>query len=180
MAEAAKTVEGEAPKKKGKLPIILAGVLLLAGIGGGGAWFLGAFGNGGEAVAKADDSHGAPVEEHGQDNDDGHGTRLAAAGPAFVDLPDIIVNLQGTGKRTRFMKLRVSLEVEGDRDKPVVEGLIPRIMDSFQLYLRSLAPRDVEGATGLQKLKEEMLARINYGIEPVKVADVLVKEMLVQ
>ncbi|MCB1885400.1 MAG: flagellar basal body-associated FliL family protein [Geminicoccaceae bacterium] len=193
MAAAAKTAaaEGEAPKKKGKLPIIVAGVLLLAG-GGGGAWFMGLFGGGGAAEAAAahggaeDGGHGGEAARpeaggHGEaQGGDGHGGPPAAQGPAFVSLPDIVVNLQGTGKRTHFMKLRVSLEVGGAGDEAAIQGLMPRVMDSFQLYLRSLTPRDVEGAPGLQRLKEEMLARINHAIEPVRVADVLVKEMLVQ
>jgi flagellar basal body-associated protein FliL len=32
----------------------------------------------------------------------------------FVDLPDVLVNLHSLGQRTRFLKLRVALEVENE------------------------------------------------------------------
>jgi len=61
-----------------------------------------------------------------------------------------------------------------------VRALTPRVMDSIQLYLRSLSVDDVRGAVGMEKLKEEMLARIDRAIRPHRVEDVLFKEMLVQ
>ncbi len=176
MAEAVQaTNEGAAPKKKGRL-VLIAAVLLVALAGGGGAaFFLGAFG-GGEAEAAADEGHDGAAEEGAH----GDAAQGEDAGPAFVNLPDILVNLESTGKRMRFLKLRVALEVEGQKNADAITPMVPRVMDSFQLYLRSLAPEDIEGARGAQRLKEEMLARINLAIEPKRVGDVLIKEMLVQ
>ena len=57
---------------------------------------------------------------------------------------------------------------------------MPRMMDSFQLYLRALTLEEVQGAAGLQRLKEELIARVNLAVEPTQVSDVLLKEMLVQ
>ena len=53
-------------------------------------------------------------------------------------------------------------------------------MDSFQLYLRALTPEDLNGASGLYRLKEELLARVNAAIGRAEVRDLLFKEMLVQ
>ena len=57
---------------------------------------------------------------------------------------------------------------------------MPRVLDGFQLYLRALTLDDVQGATGMQRLKEELTARVNLAVAPVTVTDVLLKEMLVQ
>ena len=57
---------------------------------------------------------------------------------------------------------------------------MPRVMDSFQLYLRALTVEEVRGAAGMQRLKEELIARVNLAIEPTQVSAVLLKEMLVQ
>jgi flagellar FliL protein len=57
---------------------------------------------------------------------------------------------------------------------------MPRVMDSFQLYLRALTVDELNGPSGMQRLKEELTARVNLAIEPIRVDDVLMKEMLVQ
>lgn len=187
MAEAT-TSEGEdAPEpKSGKMKLVIfavLGLVLLAGGGGGAAWFLGFFG-GKEPAAEAAAHDGGQGDGHGGDHGGAHEAAdpHGAAAPAvvFVDMPDVLVNLQSGGKRVRFLKLRAALEVGSEEIAARVEGLMPRIMDSFQLYLRALTVEEVSGAGGLQRLKEELASRVNYAIEPTRVDDVLVKEMLVQ
>jgi flagellar FliL protein len=171
-----------APPGKGKKKLLLLGgiglVLLLAG-GGAGAHFLALFGGAEAAVVQGDahaeatgETHGAPRAEHG------------AAGPgegvAFVDMPDIIVNLQSPAPRLRYLKLRLLLEVADPAAAEAVGLLMPRVLDSFQLYLRALTLDDVQGAAGMQRLKEELTARVNLAVEPTSVSAVLLKEMLVQ
>jgi flagellar FliL protein len=95
-------------------------------------------------------------------------------------MPDLIVNLQSGAPRLRYLKLRLSLEVADPAAAEAVGRLMPRILDSFQLYLRALTLDDVQGAEGLQSLKEELTARVNLAVEPTPVRTVLLKEMLVQ
>ena len=49
---------------------------------------------------------------------------------AFVDMPDLIVNLQSSSPRLRHFKLRLSLEVAGESEAEAVKQLMPRVMDS--------------------------------------------------
>jgi flagellar protein FliL len=58
--------------------------------------------------------------------------------------------------------------------------VMPRIVDSFQVYLRELRVEDLQGAAGVHLLREELLTRVNASVKPVKVNDVLFREMLVQ
>ena len=58
--------------------------------------------------------------------------------------------------------------------------MMPRIVDNFQIYLRELRIEDLRGSDGIYRLREELLARVNAAVAPVKVTDVLFKEMLVQ
>ena len=54
-------------------------------------------------------------------------------------------------------------------------------MDSFQLYLRALTLDEVQGAAGMQRLKEELTARVNLAVAADAASSaVLLKEMLVQ
>lgn len=98
----------------------------------------------------------------------------------FMDLPEMLVNLQTSGRKQAFLKIRVALELEAVTDQPRVEQVMPRIVDNFQVYLRELRMEDLQGAAGMHLLREELLARVNAAVKPVKVSDVLFKEMLVQ
>jgi flagellar FliL protein len=98
----------------------------------------------------------------------------------FFDLPEMLVNLNTGSKQTNYLKIRVSLEVKEPQMLEQLEILQPRIVDSFQVYLRELRLEDLNGSAGLYRLKEELLVRVNTAVKPLKVNDVLFKEMLVQ
>lgn len=102
-------------------------------------------------------------------------------GPAvFMDLPEMLVNLQSQGRKQAFLKIRVAIELESPTDQPRIEQVMPRIVDSFQVYLRELRVDDLQGAAGMHLLREELLTRVQASAKPVKVNDVLFREMLVQ
>lgn len=190
MADTADLAGGPEPtaKKGGRTKLLLmaaAIVLLLLAAGGGAAWWFGIFGAaqaghqdevGTGSAAAEDHAQGEPSAEAGNSEE----PATHATGVAFVDLPDVVVNLHASSSRMRFLKLRISLEVASDHEAEQLRVLTPRVMDSFQLYLRALTADDVQGAAGMQRLKEEMLARVLRAVEPLQIADVLIKEMLVQ
>ena len=178
---------GDSPPAKGgkkKLLLLVAvGGLLLLG-GAAGAYFLGFFGQAAAASTAKDEAAAKPAAGHGESASGEHPAAGEGAAPAdqplFVDLPDVVVNLQAEGHRLHFLKLKLVLEVA---DKPAadrIDQLKPRVLDSFQSYLRALSVDEVSGARGLQTIKEEMTARLNLALAPAQVHDVLVKEMLVQ
>ncbi|CAA7623157.1 flagellar basal body-associated FliL family protein [Magnetospirillum sp. SS-4] len=161
----------ESPKKKlpiKKILIIVLPILLLAG-GGAGVYFSGILDKFlGDKVEEAPKEAAAPPPPK------------AVQAAAFMDLPEMLVNLQTTGRKQAFLKLRVALELEAITDQPRVEQMLPRIVDNFQVYLRELRIEDLQGASGMHLLREELLTRVNAAVKPVKVSDVLFKEMLVQ
>jgi flagellar FliL protein len=107
---------------------------------------------------------------------------VAEAKPAvFVDLPEVLVNLSNTtGDRTQYLKVKVVLEVPNQELMQQITPVMPRIMDTFQTYLRELRPTDLDGSAGLYRLKEELTRRVNTAIAPNKVNAVLFKEIIVQ
>ncbi|MGD9507300.1 MAG: flagellar basal body-associated FliL family protein [Geminicoccaceae bacterium] len=167
----------EAPGRRGKGKLLLLGglgLVLLLGGGGAAARFTGLLA-GGDAATPPDV---ARAEGHG-----GEEAQDDVGGPpavVFVDMPDLLVNLRSESPKLRYLKLRLSLEVQGEPTAEGVRRLMPRIMDSFQLYLRALSLEDVQGAAGMQRLKEELGARVNLAVAPARVGSVLLKEMLVQ
>jgi len=100
--------------------------------------------------------------------------------PIFYDLPEMLVNLTSQDSRSRYLKLKISLEMTDEEVKPLLEPLLPRLLDTFQVYLRELRTDDLEGSAGVYRLKEELARRINISIRPRKITRVLFREMLVQ
>ena len=98
----------------------------------------------------------------------------------FYDLPEMLVNLNSTGRRPNFLKMQVSLELTNELDVARVREVSPRIIDNFQVYLRELRVEDLKGSAGIYRLREELLARVNAAVRPTKVKDVLFRDMLVQ
>jgi len=147
-----------APKRKlsvKMMAMIGGGVVLLAGVGFGGYLMMG---------------HKSSAEP------------VAEAKPAvFIDMPEVLVNLNNAGSdRTQYLKVKVVLELPDAKLSEEIKPVMPRIMDTFQTYLRELRPTDLDGSAGLYRLKEELTRRVNIAIAPNKVNAVLFKEIVVQ
>jgi len=95
-------------------------------------------------------------------------------------MPEMLVNLTSTGKKPAYLKLRLNLELADSESAEKVEAMMPRIVDSFQIYLRALRIEDLQGSAGLFRLRQELLSRATTAVAHVEIRDVLFKEMLVQ
>jgi flagellar FliL protein len=162
--EAAADAEGDGQaKKRFALPsmkvLIIAGAgLLVLGGGGGAAYFKFIKG---PAQAKSEAEKPKPL--------------------AFVDLPEVLVNLSSTGtERTHYLKAKIVLELADQNMIAQIQPVMPRVMDSFQTYLRELRASDLDGSAGLYRMKEELTRRVNVAIAPGKINAVLFKEIIVQ
>jgi flagellar protein FliL len=154
--------ESAQPKKKLplKLIIIAAAALVVVAGGGAGTYF---FLTG--AKDKTEGKAAAPVVRP----------------VAFLELPDVLVNLSNPGSdRPQYLKMKIVLEVADPGLIQQIQPVMPRVMDAFQTYLRELRPTDLEGSAGLYRLKEELTRRVNAAVEPARINAVLFKELLVQ
>jgi flagellar FliL protein len=100
--------------------------------------------------------------------------------PVFVDLPDMIANLAGSGTKPSYIKLQVRLEIARQEDSDKVKQAMPRLQDMFQTYLREMRPEELRGSAGVYRLREELLGRANVALAPVRVNDVLFTQLLIQ
>jgi flagellar FliL protein len=154
--DGAEATEVAQPKSKLKLILIIVGAVAVVG-GGGGAYF-------------------AFFRHH-----DAKPEVVVVKPPAFVDLPEVLVNLSSpSGERTQYLKVKIVLELPDSTMQPQVQSTMPRVMDAFQTYLRELRASDLEGSAGLYRLKEELTRRVNVAIAPSRINAVLFKEIVVQ
>ncbi|MEC9100534.1 MAG: flagellar basal body-associated FliL family protein [Pseudomonadota bacterium] len=163
----ADTSDDTGGKRKKLILFIVIPVLLLIGGGVGVAVMLGLFSS--EPPANPDEEQ-VQVEE----------VVAPSAQTTFFEIPDLIVNLNTSGRKSVFLKIKISLEIADPSDIDTINQLLPRIVDNFQVYLRELRVQDLQGSAGMYRLHEELLRRVNIAVRPAKVKDVLFKEMLVQ
>ncbi len=100
--------------------------------------------------------------------------------PVYVDLPEMVANLDSDPRRPRYIKLRARIETARQADAAAVTAAIPRLEDLFQTYLRDMRPDELRGSAGTYRLREELIARANVATAPAKVRDVLFVQLLVQ
>lgn len=159
---------GKNKKKKGKtLTLLMIAIMILLGGGGAGAYIMGLIPPG--AHAGATEVAGEPAPPQPPDPSE----------IIFVNLPEVLVNLNVTGKRLRFLKFGAALEVAGEEQAELVEQFVPRIADNIYMYLRAVEPEELAGPDGVFRVKRDLLSRINQ-VSPARVRDVLIKDMLVQ
>jgi len=164
--EIASRPKGGMNGKKLVLFIVLPLLLIVGGLAG--AYFAGLL----DPLLGGAEEDTAAVEEN---------VGEAIVGPTiFYDLPEMLVNLNTTARKSNYLKISISLELNAEEDIAVLEAVLPRVIDNFQVYLRELRIEDLQGSAGLQRLREELLLRVNTAARGANVKDVLFKEMLVQ
>ena len=150
------------PKGGRKRLILMAAPVLLAGIVAG-LWFSGIL------PRMLGLKHDAPKVEAAAPNP-----------PVFLELPEMVANLNSNPHRPSYAKVIARLELASPEDVERVKAALPRLQDLFQTYLREMHPEELSGAAGTYRLREELIARASVAAAPAKVKDVLFTELLIQ
>ena len=158
-------------KKASKLPLIIGLVLALAG--GGGGFFAVSSGMLGGASSEPP----AKTESHSDNAVPSVEVDTAALSDiSFVEVPPLVVSL-GPGTQADHLRFRASLEVNKGYESEV-EGLLPRIQDVLNSYLRALEPAKLEEPGALVRLRSQMLRRVSMVAGEGRVRDLLVLEFV--
>ena len=155
------TPQAKKPAGRRRLFIIAATAALVLAAAAAGLWFSGIL-----STRHTDSSrnHSADIAEK----------------PTLIDIPDVVTNLDNGTHRAVFVKVKAKIEIAHVRDQAVVNANMPRILDAFQTYIRSLRPEELHGGEGTYRLKEALINRISIIASPVSVTDILFMEILVQ
>jgi flagellar FliL protein len=130
-----------APKKKGKLFIILGLVLVLLGGGGGAAWYFMGHGKGGHEEEK-------PAKE---------------VPPVFLPVDQFTVNLNPEGGE-QFLQAAFTFKVT---DQEVVESIklrLPDVRNRILLLLSAKKAAELTTVDGKQRLTDEIMVAANEAI----------------
>lgn len=160
MAEKNPNPEMEAPangKKKGKLPMILAAAFVIMGGGGFFGW----------SQLKG----GSPKAPEKQP---------PPAPPPVVSMKPFVVNLNDPGEIPRYLKVEFDLELKPGSDTKELDTRMSELRDAIIILLGSKRSDELGSIEGKDRLKEEILARINSRLGSGSATRVFFKEFIVQ
>ncbi len=162
--EASSDATEEPAKNSGKRRLILVAIPTVLLLAGGGLWFSGMLPRvlGKEKPAATE----AQAEKAGT--------------PTYVDVPEMVANLNTGTKKASYVKMTVRIEVSGPSDADKVRIAMPRVQDVIQTYLREMRPDEFRGSAGVYRLREELLVRANAAVSPARISDILFTQMLIQ
>jgi|GEM_PF-848160 len=159
-AKKKKKQQAEGVKKK--LPIkLMAFALVPLLLGGGGfvAWK--------KLIKKP------PAEEQEQEVEEEEKVPLS-----YLPLEPFVVNLKGSGRR--FLKVSITLALEGAKGAELAQKEVPPIRNAILLLLTNKRFEEVTTLEGKRKLQEEILAKVNDIIEGTQVREVYFTKFIAQ
>ncbi|MEN8257741.1 MAG: flagellar basal body-associated FliL family protein [Thermodesulfobacteriota bacterium] len=153
-------VTPEEPKKKSKtmLLVILGALLLLAG---GGGFFVYT-----TLMSAGDKDVEKPKEE------------VEMVGE-MVTFGEFVVNLSDP-KGKRYLKCKISVEVEGAEAVERVQKIEPKLRDIVIMLLTSLAFEEVMTPEGKIRIRDELLERFNQAVRPDRIKNLYFSDFVVQ
>ncbi|MDO5621668.1 MAG: flagellar basal body-associated FliL family protein [Paracoccus sp. (in: a-proteobacteria)] len=104
-------------------------------------------------------------------------TTQAQPQPEFVAVPDIAISLPGDP--IRYLLLKASLQVPKGRAAEVQKKM-PRLSDSFNLFLSNIDPAAFQRRGILEIVRAELLTRGRFVLGAENLEDVLVTEFRLQ
>jgi len=98
----------------------------------------------------------------------------------YFDMPEMVINLKSNGRQPTYLKITLSLQMAKEEDRQSLEHIMPLLIDGLQNYLRELMVDDMRGSIGMYRLRNELLLRAAAIAQPVKIDDVLFRELLIR
>ncbi len=97
---------------------------------------------------------------------------------SYLSLEPFVVNLRGGGKR--FLKVAITLGLEGEKTAEQLKARIPPIRNAILLLLTNKTFEEVSSVGGKKKLQEEIIACVNGIVEGEKVKEVYFTDFIAQ
>ncbi len=169
MSATTETSAKKSRKKGGKALVLGLAAMLLLGGGGAAAFFL---------VPGVSDAMRKIMPGGTGESAAAEPAPVAQGKPVFVEMPEMTVTLPNAG-RPRQLRLKLAVEVVADPNQPPPDIGSPRVYDSLVLYLRTLRDGELEGALAMDRLRGDLLRRLDLLLGEGRVRDVLVTGFVV-
>ncbi|MCA8928244.1 MAG: flagellar basal body-associated FliL family protein [Alphaproteobacteria bacterium] len=158
----------EPPKKGGRMGLIL--LIAVVAVAGGGGFGIGMSGLLPLPFGPTEAEH-SPAESHAKDP-------KPMENIAYYHLPELVIPL-GKTAYSRYLRTKIYLETNQNQEQ-IIRNTEPRIMDTLNVFLRSVDERDVSSVLAMETLRAEMLRRVQLVTGEDAVHAVLIGEFLLR
>jgi flagellar FliL protein len=145
-------------KKKNALIPLVAGLLVLTAVGGGGGWAIGKM-VAPKIVTAEKAQVAAAVPASGKKGEDPGLPTIVPEANGIVQLDPVISNLAYPSEN--WVRLEVALMFKGPTDVKMAEDIHQDIM----AYIRTVSLQQIEGPRGFQYLKDDIQERVDLRSE---------------
>ncbi|MBY0463022.1 MAG: flagellar basal body-associated FliL family protein [Alphaproteobacteria bacterium] len=97
----------------------------------------------------------------------------------FLHTPEIITKLKNGKNNKANLKARFSLEVSSKDAKERVYKKMHLIANNLQKRLSAYSAKDLRKKHGIEKVRQELLDKINAITKPVKIKQIFIKDFLI-
>lgn len=139
--------------------------------------------------APTDDSHGETADHGKKDtkkkanksggHGGGHGGDKGAAGPSdvsFVPVDPLVVSLNPENG-PKFLRITMQIETPKGNEETVV-GVMPRLRDVLNGYLRSVEESDLADPASMARLRAQMLRRLQLVAPEAEISNILITDFV--
>jgi flagellar FliL protein len=160
---------------KNKLFILIGAIVLVLGLGGGGAWYFLHGSDDGASTAKKD--HGA-----GKDKEKGKKSKKEVP-PEYLAIDPFTVNLQPENG-DQYLQVAFTLQVDGAEQAELIKANMAKVRSRVLLLLSGKKASEINTVQGKQQLAGEILAVVKEpfasGGDEQEVSDVLFTSFIIQ
>lgn len=107
-------------------------------------------------------------------------TEQQAVVGAIWPMDPFIVNIQDQGTTDRYLKIIIELDISDKNCIPELNQLKPKLRDNVLDLLSSKSYKDIMDISGKQRLREELMLRMNSFLTGGKITKVYFTEFVVQ
>jgi flagellar basal body-associated protein FliL len=95
----------------------------------------------------------------------------------YYDFPDIIADLKGEGRKRRYVKLGIVVELPAEL-RPRLAEQQTAIVDALNAYLRERSAEELVGEEGAQRVRGALSAIVNDALAPDQAKGVLFRQFI--
>lgn len=103
---------------------------------------------------------------------------------AYYSLPEFLVDLSpDKNGRTAFLKMQLDVQFDGSSitsTKNALDEVAPVLTERLTFFLRELRPEDFSGTAEMERVKKELLRRVNLVLAPAEAQSVIIREIIIQ
>jgi flagellar FliL protein len=98
----------------------------------------------------------------------------------YVDVPDLIINMRGPDGSPRLLIMQVTMHLETQEARPLVQADLPKVQSALILFLRKQNPDALYTQASVEALRQQMEKLAADAVKPTKLIQLTIGRMQIR